>query len=175
MIVGTAGHVDFTAFVRDRALSASEGEAMIQRFSLVRLPTPKSEYVITSVVWLRLENAIHTALTAFHADHSNLSGMGFERLRLQLEPRLSAPVFTALLQGLARDEKLSLDGTWVRLPYHEARLSPTDEAVWTKIARYIGGEDRFRPPRVRDIAGHMGLRAGSQADFQAHQPYGQGR
>jgi hypothetical protein len=76
MIVGTAGHIDFTAFVRDRALSASEGEAMIQRFSLVRLPTPKSEYVITSVVWLRLENAIHTALTAFHADHPNLSGMG---------------------------------------------------------------------------------------------------
>jgi hypothetical protein len=50
MIVGTAGHVDFTAFARDRALSASEGEAMIQRFSLVRLPTLKTEYVITSVV-----------------------------------------------------------------------------------------------------------------------------
>ena len=111
MIVGTAGYIDFTTFVRDRALSASEGEAMIQRSSLVRLPTPKTEYVITSVVWLRLENVIHTALTAFHADHPNLSGMGFERLRLRLEPRLSATVFGALLQGLARDEKLALDGT----------------------------------------------------------------
>jgi hypothetical protein len=50
VIVGTAGYIDFTTFVRDRALSTSEGEAMIQRFSLVRLPTLKTEYVITSVV-----------------------------------------------------------------------------------------------------------------------------
>ena len=152
-----AGYIDFTAFVRDRALSASERDAMIQRLSLLRLPTAKAEYVIAPAAWLRLKTAIHATLTAFHANYPNLSGMGFERLRLQLEPRLAAPVFAALLQGLTRNKEVGLDGAWVRLPGHEVRLSLVDEAVWSKIAHYIGSESRFRPPRVRDIAGYTGI------------------
>jgi len=156
-MLDVSGYIDFTSFVRDRALSATEREAMIQRLSLLRLATPKAEYVIAPAAWLRLKNAIHATLTAFHADQPNLPGMGFERLRLQLEPRLAAPVFTALLQGLARNKEVALDGAWVRLAGHEVRLSSADEAVWGKVAHYIGGEGRFRPPRVRDIAGYTGI------------------
>lgn len=156
-MLAVTGYIDFTAFVRDRALSASEREEMIQRLSLLRLPTSKAEYVIAPAAWLRLKNAINATLTAFHADHPNLPGMGLERLRLQLEPRLVAPVFIALLQGLARNKEVALDGAWVRLPGHEVRLSVADEAVWDKVAHYIGGEARFRPPRVRDIAGYTGI------------------
>jgi len=156
-MLSASGTIDFTAFVRDRALSETEREAMIQRLSLLRLPTPKAEYVIAPAAWLRLKNAINSALTVFHAEYPNLPGMGLERLRLQLEPRLAAPVFIALLQGLARNKEVALDGAWVRLPGHEVRLSPVDEAVWSKVASYIQGESRFRPPRVRDIAGYTGI------------------
>lgn len=156
-LLDASGYLDFSAFVRDRALSATEREALIQHLSLLRLPTPKAEFVIAPVAWLRLKNTIQATLTTFHADYPNLPGIGLERLRLQLEPRLPAPVFVALLQGLSRHKEISLDGAWIRLPGHEVRLSPTDEALWSKVGHYIGGEGRFRPPRVRDIAGFTGI------------------
>ncbi|TAL80576.1 MAG: selenocysteine-specific translation elongation factor [Beijerinckiaceae bacterium] len=156
-MLAATGYIDFTAFVRDRALSAHEREAMIQRLGLLRLPTSKAEYVIAPAAWLRLKNTINATLTGFHADHPNLPGMGLDRLRLQLEPRLAAPVFIALLQGLARNREIALDGAWVRLPGYEVRLSLADEAVWGKVSHYIGGESRFQPPRVRDIAVYTGI------------------
>ncbi len=156
-MLAAGGYIDFTTFVRDRALSANEREVLIQRLDLLRLETPKAEYVIAPTAWLHLANAINAALMAFHAAYPNLPGMGLERLRLQLEPRLTAPVFAALLQGLARGKKIALDGTWVRLPDHEVRLSSADEAMWKKFSHYLGGENRFRPPRVRDIAIDTGI------------------
>src|SRR5204863_8998589 len=44
-------------------------------------------------------------------------------------------------------------GAWVRLPGHEVRLTPNDEALWETVEPLLVGADRFRPPRVRDIAG----------------------
>ena len=86
-----------------------------------------------------------------------------ERLRLQLEPRLPAPIFAAALQGLSRAKKLSLDGAWVRLPEHEVRLTGAEEALWLRVRPCIAGEQRFRPPRVRDICAITGT---SESDIR---------
>jgi selenocysteine-specific elongation factor len=45
------------------------------------------------------------------------------------------------------------DGAFVRLASHSLQLSPEREALWKTIAPLLGGDVRFRPPRVRDIAG----------------------
>ncbi|OJY13845.1 MAG: selenocysteine-specific translation elongation factor [Rhizobiales bacterium 62-47] len=157
LLNGAAGHIDFTTFVRDHALSAAEREAMIQRLSLLRLVTPKTEFVISPATWLKLKNTVLATLAKFHGEHPNLPGMGSERLRLQLEPRLPPPAFAAMMQGLARSKDVALDGAWIRLPDHEVRLSPQDEVLWSRISPFIKGEGRFRPPRVRDISGYTGI------------------
>src|SRR5262249_3664316 len=72
--------------------------------------------------------------------------------RLQLQPRLPGPVFVAALQRLAGAGALVLDGAFVRLASHSVKLSPKDEAVWSLVAPRLGGTQRFRPPRVRDLA-----------------------
>jgi len=150
-----SGYTDFSVFVRDRAISVAERDALVQRMSLLRLVTPKTEFVISPAAWLHMKGDILAKLAAFHVENPNLAGIGFERLRLQLEPRLPAPAFAALLQGLVRTKDIALDGAWIRLPGHEVRLTPGDEALWAKIRPFIGGEPRFRPPRVRDIAGYI--------------------
>ena len=53
---------------------------------------------------------------------------------------------------MASSGELVLDGSFVRLATHTVRLAPKDEAAWIEIARRLGGAERFRPPRVRDIA-----------------------
>ncbi len=151
------GYIDIATFIRDHALSEAERASLVERLSLIRLQTAKAEFALLPAVWLRLKNRMTAVLEAFHADYPNLAGMGFERLRLQLEPRLPAPAFAAMLQGLARSRDVALDGAWVRLPGHEVHLTPHDETLWNRIAPLIGGTERFRPPRVRDIAGITGI------------------
>jgi selenocysteine-specific elongation factor len=151
------GYVDLTAFARDHALALTELTAMANRNSLVQITAPKAILALSPATWLRLKRDLMTTLEKFHSENPDLAGIGLERLRLRLEPRLPAPAFAAILQGLQRNKDVALDGAWVRLPSHEVRLTSEDEVAWTKIRPLIGGSERFRPPRARDIARMLDL------------------
>jgi selenocysteine-specific elongation factor len=150
--------VELSAFARDRALSANQVQEIIERLSVVASQTSDGMFAMSAPVWLELKRTLLAKLQAFHADNPDLPGIGLERLRLQLEPRLPAPALLSVLQGLVRSKDIALDGAWVRLASHEVRLTDEDEKLWTKIAPMLAGAERFRPPRVRDIATLLGLR-----------------
>ena len=57
-------------------------------------------------------------LAAFHDDNPDLPGIGMERLRLQLEPRLPAPRLHRRFAQPGAAQAVALDGAWVRLPRH---------------------------------------------------------
>jgi selenocysteine-specific elongation factor len=145
-------YVDLAAFARDRALALAETEAAIL--------IPGTSLALSPATWLTLKRSLTATLVAFHAENPDLPGLGLERLRLQLQPRLPAPAFVAMLNGLARQHEVALDGAWVRLPGHEVRLTPADEKLWGRIRPLIDKAERFRPPRVRDIAGIVGVQEG---------------
>jgi selenocysteine-specific elongation factor len=105
-----------------------------------------------------LTGAVRSTLEIFHASNPDLPGIGRERLRLQLEPRLPAPAFSSVLHGMARAGDVALDGAWVKLAGHEPRLTPQDEHLWARVAPLLADTERFRPPRVRDIAGLLDVR-----------------
>ncbi len=151
------GYLDLTAFARDRALGADEVERLAEKLGLIRLPLQRTFVALSPARWMQLKRGLLDRLAAFHADNPDLPGMGLERLRLQLEPRLPAPAFAAALQGLARAKQVALDGAWVRLPGHEVRLTASEEALWLHIRPLIADKERFRPPRVRDIGGMIGI------------------
>ena len=145
-------YVDLTAFARDRALSETQTQAICEGLSVVKATAGESVFTLSAPVWLQFKRSLLTALQTFHAGNPDLPGIGLERLRLQLQPRLPALAFLSVLQGLVRAKEIALDGAWVRLSGHEVRLTPVDEKIWQKIAPLLGGAERFRPPRVRDIA-----------------------
>ena len=151
------GYVDLTSFARDRALGADEVELAAEKLALIRIPLRRATVALSQERWGELERGILDRLSAFHAENPDLPGMGLERLRLQLEPRLPAPAFAVALQGLARRQQLALDGAWVRLPGHEVRLTAAEEMLWLEVKPLIAGKQRFRPPRVRDIATMTGV------------------
>jgi selenocysteine-specific elongation factor len=146
-------YVDLTAFVRDRALGAGEAVHLVAELGLVQISLPDAVVVLSPANWMQLRDSIFDKLGVFHADHPDLPGIGAERLRLQLQPRLTAPIFAGALQTLARAKDVGLDGAWVRLPSHEIRLTAAEETLWLNVKQLIAGRERFRPPRVRDIAG----------------------
>ncbi len=111
-----------------------------------------SKIAIAPDRWRILTANLMQELAAYHAANPGLQGIGREKLRLLLQPRLPAPAFVIALRRAARHGELVLDGAFVRLATHAARFAPKDEAAWGMIAPLLGGAERFRPPRVRDIA-----------------------
>ena len=155
--------VDLTAFARDRALAEAEIESIGSSLGLVRLVTAGGVFAVTPRIAEGLQASLFATLASFHAENPDLQGMGLERLRLGLEPRLPAPVFASWLRGLAQANAIALDGAWVRLPGHSVSLNPADERLWTKVRPLLQGGGRFRPPRVREIAG---LLSAPEADIR---------
>ena len=142
------GPVDLAAFLRDRSLDP--------------LPLPAGlgqigPLVLGDEALSGLRTGMAAALAGFHAENPDLPGMGRERLRLALHPRLPKEPFLVFLRQEADAGRAVLDGAFVRLPAHEVTLAPTDEALWQRLLPHLLGEGRFRPPRVRDLAGEFGL------------------
>lgn len=147
---------DLAVFSRDRALKAEQTERLAEKPRLVLLESGTSKIALSSDHWRSFASSLLEQLAAYHAENPDLQGIGRERLRLLLQPRLPARAFVVALQKLADEGKLVLDGSFVRLTTHTVRLTPKDEAAWREIVPLLSGAERFRPPRVRDIAASTG-------------------
>ena len=148
---------DLAGFARDRALSAGQTEALAARLGLVRLAGGEGLTALSAERWHLFGEGVLASLATYHAENPDLQGMGRERLRLQSVPRLPMPAFVTALQMMVRAGDVVLDGSFVRLSSHQVRLMREDEAAWLRVEPLLGGAERFRPPRVRDIAGLLGL------------------
>ncbi len=153
LLDGPPFYVDLPAFARDRALTAAEGAALAARLGLVTLTGEGAQFALTARTWIGLRRGAAEVLGAYHAANPDLQGMPRDRLRLALSPRLPPPVFAAVVRKLAEFGEVATSGAWIRLPAHEARFSPGQEGLWRRVLPLLSGSERFRPPRVRDIAG----------------------
>lgn len=148
---------DLRAFARDRALPVNIVTKIADDLGYMRLAAGPVLLALQGERWRAFEGGLIGILDRFHQQNQDLQGIGLERLRLQCEPRLPAPAFRVALQSLVADGRIKIDGSWVRLPEHEVRLDEREEDLWRSIQPLLGGEERFRPPRVRDIAGLLGV------------------
>lgn len=151
---------DLESFGRDRGLSASRSETMASSLGIERFAAGETNIVLNSRIFAGMRRDLSVALADFHTENPDLAGIGVERLRLALEPRLPSAAFKSVLTHLMRVGEVVVQGAWARLPAHQARLTEADAARWSKIAPLLGGAERFRPPRVRDIANVLGLAEG---------------
>lgn len=151
------GFADLSTFARDRALSDGEVESLVVRTGAVRVVHAGGVLALAPEMWSQLLTELRAVLEEFHGENPHLPGLGIERLRLRLEPQLPETAFTAILQRVAQAGEVSLDRGWVRLAGHEVEMTDADENLWQRIDPLITGTVRFRPPRVREIAGYLGI------------------
>ncbi|GAB4072184.1 selenocysteine-specific translation elongation factor [Ancylobacter sonchi] len=149
-------HLDLDAFARDRALAAEAPAALASALGLVTLAAGGITFALSAARWTALRAEIVDRLAAYHAANPDLAGLGVEKLRMELAVRLPKPAFLVALARLAQEGVLAVEGAWVRLAGHEVRLAERDERLWEVVAPMLAGPERFRPPRVRDIAGRLG-------------------
>ena len=98
-----------------------------------------------------VRDAILTALAAHHRRSPELPGLQSVRLRTAVAERPPLAGFAGILEAMLREGAIAVDGPWFRLPGHRIALSAQDEQLWKTIQPLLATE-RFRPPRVRDMA-----------------------
>ena len=147
---------DVAAFARDRAVSVERKDQLVSELGLVILEVGDSQIALTRERWALFASTMLERIGAYHAENPDRQGLGREQLRVTSQPRLPKPAFDLALKKLVVSGRLVLDGAFVRLPSHEVQLAPEDKAAWEMIAPLLGGAQRFRPPRVRDLAATTG-------------------
>jgi selenocysteine-specific elongation factor len=147
---------DLAAFAQDRALSAEGRDQLASALGLVILEAGDSKIALNPERWALFASTMLERIGAYHAENPDLQGLGREQLRVTSQPKLPKPAFDVALKQLVGSSRLVLDGAFVRLPSHEVQLAPEDNAAWEMIAPLLGGAQRFRPPRVRDLAATTG-------------------
>ena len=150
-------YVDITSFGRDRALAQSDIDAFSRELSLLALTVHGRALALSSGHAEKLKSSTLAALDKYHRDYPDLLGIGFEQLRLRVEPRLPAPMFHEFLQILIRGRHVVLDGTWIRLASHSLKLAISDEKTWKKIYPMLTETQKFRPPKTRDLVEVLGM------------------
>lgn len=94
-------------------------------------------------------------LAAYHASHTEELGPDSARLRRLSLPRLSEPLWRALLARLQARAQVQVRGAFVHLPEHGVRLSATEERLAQKVASPLT-KAGFEGAWVRDLARDIG-------------------
>lgn len=149
------GTLDLDAFAQDNGLVLADVVAEAERRGARLLKLGARHHALGAGQLEQLGGALRDALAGFHAANPDLMGTGLERLRLQTAPRVPAPLFRALLRGFVAEGWLAIDGNWIRLASHSVAMSLEDENLLFEIRPLLAAKERFRPPRVRDIAGSL--------------------
>lgn len=144
----TVAPVDLEVFTRDRGLTPDQARIALQGADA----TLVGGLALAPGHVQALRRGLQDELAQFHGDNPDLPGLGRERLRLSLTPRLPKDRFLAFLRRAAEAGEVVMEGAFLRLPGHEVRLTAEDEALWERVRPALLGEMRFRPPRVRDFA-----------------------
>lgn len=143
---------DLLAFARDRALSDAWIEQISTALSPMTFDLGPQRVAMSPSRWQGFVASLIAYLRAFHDANPDQQGVSREKLRLASQPRLPAVAFTQALQHADVAREVARDGSFVRLASHVMQWVPDREALWQSVSPLLGGEARFRPPRVRDIA-----------------------
>jgi selenocysteine-specific elongation factor len=144
--------VDLSAFARDRALGDEQIQEMLSDIPHVRVADDSRALLFSSLIWKRLSESAGASVDSFHRAHPELPGLAAVQLAAALEPRLPTHVATAAVAELVKSGALVSQGGSIRAPEHRLKLDERDERVWQRIAPLLLNEERFRPPRVNEIA-----------------------
>ena len=146
------GWTDHTRFLRSRNLPPKVAESVRAAVPAVAV----ADLLMAPATRERLQQDLLQTLAAWHAGAPDQPGLQPERLRLQLALRPPPASFRALLETLLRRGTVRQDGPWLRLATHQIRLSAADERLWPDVRALLAAE-RFRPPRMRDLAQVLSL------------------
>ena len=147
-------HLDLDAFARDRGLAP---DGIRRPPDIVRIASRAGSLALSRATADRLGRALVATLEDFHAENPDLVGIGLERLRTSLEPRLPAPPSRRCCRPRRVPGGWRSTAPGCGSPATRSGCRPRTRSSGSEAQPLIGGAERFRPPRVRDLAAELDL------------------
>jgi len=141
------GWIDLSRFLQARNIAGEEAAALTAGQAM----TVVGDFAFSSARWEAMRQQVTETLKAFHEKSPELPGLQAERLRTALPQRVPAATFAAVADAMVAARSIVLEGSWYRLPTHSVSLTPHDQKVWAQVEPRLR-QERFSPPRVRDLA-----------------------
>lgn len=151
-------YVDIDRFATDRALGPAQMQAILAAVPHEAASGQGHRYLFAPDVWQRLTLGAVGEVRLFHQRFPRLLGPNLSRLTQALGLRLPVRVTAAVLDRLVREGHLARESGVFRLPGHVLGLDRGDEDLWHRLAPLLGGEARFRPPLVPQLAATLNTR-----------------
>lgn len=102
-----------------------------------------------------IQTLLQTRLEKWHRDYPDLPGPSQAAL-LAAIPAVPPELTEAVLSDMLTHDVIARQGRSLALPGHSPTLSPDDRALWEKVESVLD-DAGLRPPRVRELAAHIGL------------------
>ena len=155
-LLGLQGHVALAPFALARNLTLAEIDALVEAGGFRRLGDGRAPYAATEERLAEIGGQFVTALADIHRAEADALGAPRPVLLRRLRAAAPEPVLDAALAAAIAAGQIIRDGTVLRLPSHQPRLSREDERLWQRIEKLLAVTD-LRPPRVRELAEVLGL------------------
>jgi selenocysteine-specific elongation factor len=155
-LLAVAGVVDLPLFALVRNLTSAELDRLTQAGGFLRVGPARAAVAVAPARFARLGDQIVDALAAWHRAQPDALGPGRPALIAQLRKEAPETALDAALDRLVADGRVLRQGAIWRLPEHQPRLTKADERLWERVHPLLTTED-LRPPRVRELAGTLGL------------------
>lgn len=143
--------VERQGFVRDRAIRPTDAGPVLQAVPHVAA----GGFLFGAETWERLVDSALGEARRFHERFPQLLGPSVRRLTDALDPRLPTVPAQAALDRMVELGVLAREAGIYRLPDHRLGLDRDDDATWRAVVPLLGGEARFRPPRVDQLAASL--------------------
>lgn len=148
--------IDLNEFAAAWNLTDSESRALFETNAVVEVPIRRMRAGFASGDWKAINDGLLSGLAQWHTEHRDQVGPDETRLRLACNLGRSREVILAAITALVRDGNVTREGTNLRLPSHEASLSPRDQALWDKLSGHITPEE-LKPPVVTELCKSLGV------------------
>ena len=155
--------VDLAQFERAFNLTAERAAALVHQPDIAIVGKEQRVALPRATVDGIKQNTVD-ALTRFHRESPQATGIEIATLRKQLAPGLPAATFTALLRELGDDKKIEVAGSHACLPKHIATDNPADEKMWQALKPLLDNAG-FNVLPLRELAPAANIKEAILRDF----------
>jgi len=150
------GAVALAPFALARNQTLGEVAALVSAGGFTSLGEARDPYAATEAHLAELAGRLTATLVELHRAAPDALGVSRPVLLRRLRGAAPEPVLDAALAAAIAGGQIMRDGTVLRLPTHQPRLSHEDEKLWLRVEKLLAVDD-LRPPRVRELAETIGL------------------
>jgi selenocysteine-specific elongation factor len=155
-LIEVTGVVALAPFALSRNLPQDEVEALAEAGGFERVGVGETALALSAARLAQLGDSLVAVLAEWHRAQPETLGAVRGALFARLRGQAPEAALDAALAALIAAGRVVRDGAVLRLPEHQPRLSREDERLWERVRPLLAAGE-MRPPRVRELAGALGL------------------